>query len=324
MQAADSLGGDDVAVAAAALQAMPDPVLLVAADGTVLHANPAAARILDSLGGSGLDLPPVAGTTVEVELHTASGHRVMEVRTGAIDGPGRDVHVVALRDVTERARVEHALRDFVSTASHEFRSPLSSIVGFAETLERQWDRLAEADRQRYISTIQRQAHRLSRLTADLLTVTRLSGRAMETVVESVSCTELVAGALRLVDLDVTVTVPDDLCVRVDAGHFEDVLVNLLTNAAKYGAPPLEVVGCVEGEDGVLRVVDHGPGVTEEFREHMFDEFSRDRRAAREHPGSGLGLSIVQGLLAQSQGSVAYEETPGGGATFVVRLPRCTA
>jgi signal transduction histidine kinase len=237
---------------------------------------------------------------------------------------GARVHVVTVRDVTERARVEHALRDFVSTASHEFRSPLAAILGFAETLEVQWDSLHDADRQRYVGTIQRQAERLARLTEDLLTVTRLSGPAMETVPESLSCRTLVDGALRLVELDVTVSVPDDVGVHVDPGHFEDVLVNLLTNAGKYGATPIEVTGTVDDDEVVVRVVDHGPGIPEEFQQHMFDQFSRDRRAAREHPGSGLGLSIVRGLLEHNGGSVAYEDTPGGGATFVVRLPRATS
>lgn len=320
MPTADSPGGVEPALAAAAFDGAVDPTLVVSDAGTVLAANPAAAAILDQLVGSGLELPPQPGTTTEVELHTASGHRVVEARAGTATLDEDTVHVVTVRDLTERARVEHALRDFVSTASHEFRSPLAAILGFAETLDVQWDSLRDSDRQRYVGTIQRQAQRLARLTEDLLTVTRLSGPAMETAPESVSCRALVDSALRLVDVEVTVAMSDDLCVHVDPGQFEDVLVNLLTNADKYGDEPVEVTGALDGDVVVLRVVDHGPGIPEEFQRHMFDQFSRDRRAAREHPGSGLGLSIVRGLLEHNGGSVAYEDTPGGGATFVVRLP----
>lgn len=323
MPTADGPGGVDPALTTAAFNGAVDPTLVVSDDGTVLAANTAAAAILDQLVESGLELPPRPGTTTEVELHTASGHRVVEARAGTVTLDDDTVHVVTVRDLTERARVEHALRDFVSTASHEFRGPLAAILGFAETLEVQWDSLRDGDRQRYVGTIQRQAQRLARLTEDLLTVTQLSGPAMETAPTSVSCRSVVDSALRLVDLDVTVTVPDDLWVHVDPGQFEDVLVNLLTNADKYGATPIEVTAAVDGDAAVLRIRDHGPGITEEFQRHMFDQFSRDRRAAREHPGSGLGLSIVRGLLEHNRGSVAYEDTPGGGATFVVRLP-CTA
>jgi signal transduction histidine kinase len=320
MPTVDGPRGVDPALAVAAFDGAVDPTLVVSDDGTVLAANTAAAGILDQLAESGLELPPPPGTTTEVELHTPSGHRIVEARVGTATLGDDAVHVVTLRDLTERARVEHALRDFVSTASHEFRSPLAAILGFAETLDVQWDSLRDGDRLRYVATIQRQAQRLARLTEDLLTVTRLSGPGMETAPQSVSCRALVDGALRLVDLDVTVTLPDDLCVQVDPDHFEDILVNLLTNAGKYGAAPIEVTGTVVGDAVVLRVIDHGRGIPEDFQRHMFDQFSRDRRAAREHPGSGLGLSIVEGLVERNGGSVAYEDTPGGGATFVVRLP----
>lgn len=309
------------ALAAAVFDGASDPILLLSASGEVLAANRPAQRAFgDDVVGRDFGIPASPGKTAEIELHTDDGQRVAELRTGRAQLDGEPVYVATLRDVTDRKRLEQSLRDFVSTASHEFRTPLFAIQGFSETLEMQWDHLADDDRRQYVGTIHRQAQRLARLTDDLLTVTQLDGEGMSASPQPTLCAVVARRALALVDVEVHVDVPDRLRVMVDPDHLEDVLVNLLTNAVKYGAPPLAIAGSVEGQVGVLRVVDHGDGVPAEFRDRMFERFSRDRRAARDHQGTGLGLAIAQGLLRRNDGELTYETTEGGGATFVIRLP----
>ncbi len=312
---------DTEALATVVYAGASDPILVLDARGVVLEANDIAlAAFGGDIIGRDFGIPTTSGTS-EIELHTTDGLRVSELRAGRAELNGEPVFVATMRDVTDRKRVEQSLRDFVSTASHEFRTPLFAIQGFAETLELQWESLEDEDRRQYVETIHRQAQRLARLTDDLLTVTRLDGEALAATLRPTLCAVVVRRALEVVDLDVEVVVDEELRVLVDPDHLEDALVNLLTNADKYGKPPFQVHGVADGSSGLLRVVDHGTGVPSEFRARMFERFSRERRAARDNPGTGLGLAIVQGLMRRSGGELSYEATPGGGATFVLRLPR---
>ena len=312
---------DTEALAAVVSEGASDPILVLTLDGIVLEANEhAVAAFGEDVIGREFGIPTSPGRTTEVELHTGEGLRVSELRTGRASIGEMPVVVAMLRDVTDRKRVEQSLRDFVSTASHEFRTPLFAIQGFAETLELQWDDLGDEERRRYIGTIRRQAERLARLTDDLLTVTRIDGDAIRATTQATVCAVVARRATEVVDIQVDLEVPADFRLQVDPDHLEDVLVNLLTNARKYGAPPVEITASVDGRHGELRVVDHGQGVPSAFRERMFDRFSRERHAARNQQGTGLGLAIAQGLLGRNDGELRYEVTPGGGATFVVRLP----
>lgn len=316
-------GIETVAFAAAMAHGAVDPVLVLSTDGTVLVANDAACVTFgEHIVGSPFGIPTSPGGASEIELITPRGPRIAELRTGTAEALGERVLVVSLRDVTERKRVEQALRDFVSTASHEFRTPLFAISGFGETLETQWGELEDEEKLRYVGIMRRQAERLTRLTDDLLTVARLDGdglRGSPSVVFPAVVAERVSALLD--DLEIEVDIDVDLQVVIDPDHLEDVLINLLTNAKKYGEPPYQL--CAEERDDrvEIRVVDHGTGVPSDFRERMYERFARERRSARDHPGTGLGLAIARGLLQQNDGDLRYESTSGGGATFVIDLPK---
>lgn len=315
---------DISAVAEVAYRGAVDPILVVSTDGVVLEANDHAREAFgEEVVGSSFGVPSTTDGRAEVELRTARGLRVAEMLTGQAVLDGETVHVTTMRDVTERNRIEQNLRDFVSTASHEFRTPLQAISGFGETLDLYWDDIDDEERREHVRTMLRQARRLSRLTDDLLALSRIDEGALAPSPAVVACRELIERALDPVDVPAEVDVPDGLEVFADADHVEDVLVNLLTNASKYGAAPFAVRARADGDEVVLEVVDHGPGVPPGFRQRMFERFSRERRAARAHQGSGLGLAIAKARVEANGGSLRYEETPGGGATFVVRL-RSTA
>jgi signal transduction histidine kinase len=120
--------------------------------------------------------------------------------------------------------------------------------------------------------------------------------------------------------DVLVSVEDGLELLADRDQAQQVLVNLLGNARKYGAAPYEVRARRTGASWVeLRVLDRGPGVSHDLRARMFDQFARGGDVASIVEGSGLGLSIVRALVHAQHGDVVYEDRLGGGAAFVVRL-----
>ena len=313
---------DNEAFAAAVFSGSVDPILVLSHDGVVLQANEAARRVFGrEVAGTEFGIPAASASGAEVDLLTPNGARIAELRLGDAMLYGEPVYVANLRDVTDRKRVEQALRDFVSSASHEFRTPLFAIAGFAETLESQWEALPEGDRQRYIEIIHRQARRLSRLSDDLLTIARLDGDSIE-VLPAVVLVDMIADRAMdlLADVEVVRDIDPTLSALVDPDHLEEMLINLVTNAGKYGGGEIKIQARGVDEFIEIKVSDQGPGVPTAFRDRLFERFSRERGSARKAPGTGLGLAIVLGLLERNAGTIGYEDTPGGGATFVLRLP----
>lgn len=213
--------------------------------------------------------------------------------------------------------------DFVSTVSHELRSPLTSIIGSLDTANRPELAPPEPVSQQLLLSARRQAGRLQRLIEDLLVVSRIDRGAIPLQIETISIHEIFNEIYRVVSIEPTIRVdPVDLEVRADRDHLSRVLINLVENAAKY-APDSQVDLFAWEQAGmaVLAVVDHGPGIPEGERERVFERFTQlDQSDTRLKGGTGLGLSIVKTLTETMHGSVRIETTEGGGATFVVELP----
>jgi len=224
-----------------------------------------------------------------------------------------------------------ALGAFVAVAAHELRTPVAAIVGAVGTLSTGWDRLADSERKQLVAMLERQSARLSRLVEQLLDVSRLDAGAVDTVLQSLDIGAEVAAAVDEVGMaGVAVSCPLGLTARADADCLRRILVNLLTNAGKHGAPPFtieaEVVSPETGDDGhdvEIRVVDAGPGVPPEFVARLFEWFSRATPVPggpARPPGAGLGLAIVAGLARMCDGDAFYRPARSGGAVFGVRLP----
>jgi two-component system, OmpR family, sensor kinase len=226
----------------------------------------------------------------------------------------------------EREASEERLRRFVADASHELRTPVATVRGYAELFRRgaaaRPDDLAKA-----MHRIEAEAERMSVLVDELLLLARLDqGRPLER--EPVDLTalarEAVSGA-RAVDPDrpVELTAPPEVVVPGDAVRLRQVLDNLLANVRRHTPPgtPATVDVSLTGGHATIDVTDQGPGVPAEHRERVFERFYRtDGTRSREGGGAGLGLSIVAAVVTAHDGTVTVTSPPGGGAMFRVRLP----
>jgi two-component system, OmpR family, sensor histidine kinase KdpD len=208
------------------------------------------------------------------------------------------------------------------TVSHDFRSPLTAIATAAEGL--QLANLDDDDRE-LVDTIAEQSGRLSRMVTNLLDLSRLESGAATPAAEWVDVRDLIDAAVTDVAASWPVTVRvrhhgELPLVRLDAAQVQRVLVNLLENAAKFSPPgeDVEVTAAARAGRVEVSVTDHGPGIPEPDRVHIFRPFYRG--AAGTAPGSGLGLAIAQGLAAANGATVALEPANGAGTTLTVSIP----
>jgi signal transduction histidine kinase len=236
--------------------------------------------------------------------------------------------------VTERERqvaqdladANQAMREFVAIASHDLRTPISLVRGYASLLLGSWDTLADADKRKHLEAIERQGSHLSRLVDDLLTISRLDAKALQPDAHDVRLAEAVNEVVRDLgrDDDVECGIEDDLVASVDPEHLGRIVRNLVENAFAYGEPPVELGASLDGDGSsvLVRVRDHGDGVPPDFLPRLFGRFARaETTKTREQRGTGLGLSIVRGLAQANGGDIHYEPASDGGACFVLRLPR---
>jgi two-component system sensor histidine kinase KdpD len=219
----------------------------------------------------------------------------------------------------------------LSSVSHDLRTPLSSIKAAASSLlqkDVQWD---EEARHSFLLTIEHEADRLNRLVGNLLDMSRIEGGALKPEKEWYPISELihdVLGHLQTVlqGREVYVCLPDDLPpVELDYLQIDQVMTNLLENAARYTLPhlPIEITGEATGEYVTISVADHGPGIPSRDLERIFDKFYRVSGTVRRTSsamGTGLGLAVCRGLIEAHGGQIWVENRPGGGAIFHFTLP----
>lgn len=216
-----------------------------------------------------------------------------------------------------------ALRDLIATTSHDIRSALSVIVGFAALLRRDND-ISPEEGKEFADLIHKSARHANRLIAELLQVSKLQAGVVESqpaVVHLASAVELARRQSERPASEVVSEVPDDLQVIADHDHLHRILTNLIANASKYGRPPVSVIAGDVGGRALIHVADEGPGVPPELVPHLFEKFRRGENARSLNPdGAGLGLTIVAGLAKINGGSVWYEPNSPKGARFTVELP----
>jgi two-component system, OmpR family, sensor histidine kinase KdpD len=213
----------------------------------------------------------------------------------------------------------------LNSVSHDLRTPLASIKASASSLLDGEVRWSDAERDEFLTTINTEADRLTRLVHNLLDMSRIEAGALDPHLIESSVAEVVGPVVRRARAAsgqrVEVDVPDELApVLVDPVRLDQVLTNLLDNARGYAADSPVLVVADQADDAVeLRVVDHGPGIPAPERERVFDQFYRVE-GGRRPEGTGMGLAICRGIVQAHGGSLRVETTPGGGATFVLTLP----
>ena len=329
----------------AIIEALPDPLIVLAADRAVLRAN-AAAR-----AAFGSELPsvlrhPVLRAAIERTANkvgaeaadlTLSVPVVREVHATVVRLAGGRVAAV-LSDRTRERALERMRADFVANASHELRTPLASLTGFIDTLRGPAadDPPAQA---RFLQIMAEQAARMNRLIDDLLSLSRIELTEHRPPTDEVSVAELIRWVAAAFEPRVTqrgirleLTAPEDLpTVAGDEDQLGQVLQNLMDNALKYGREggTVRVVAELARPDMrwpnrpglTIAVGDDGAGIAREHIPRLTERFYRvDRGRSRAVGGTGLGLAIVKHIVNRHRGHLAIDSREGEGATFTVWLP----
>ena len=262
-----------------------------------------------------------------IRLRVAGGRIVSAMVTGRYerDGDGRLCGaVLVLRDGTRRRAPAEGI-EVVSTVSHELRSPLTSVKGYTSLLLNRWERLADEQKRMMLEQVHHDADRVTRLVTELLDISRLeSGRLVlrRQLVDVPSLVATVTDKVRMTEpqLDVAVQFPHDFPrVYADPDKVEQVLTNLVENAAKYASPKdMRVEGEVLDGHVAVEVSDRGEGIPPSDLPRVFTKFFR--RAQTRPTGSGLGLWISRGLVEAHGGQLVVESELGKGSTFRFTLP----
>jgi two-component system phosphate regulon sensor histidine kinase PhoR len=314
----------------------------------LVFANPGFAQILD------LDVPPVSGSSllevvrqtelieavrrvlageprVEAEIVTGTLRQhyfaatVASVRAGETSGA-----VIVLHDITELRKLERIRRDFVANVSHEFRTPLTAIQGFSETL------LAGAvndpnNRDRFLGIILEHSRRLARLTEDLLRLSEMDAERLELEVRRLAVSQLVESCYETAQrraaekgLALSLQLPGRLPdIAGDSRRLQEVLQNLLDNAIQYTLPGGKIVLSAEAKNDevIFTVGDTGIGIPRSDQPRIFERFYRvDAARSREAGGTGLGLSIAKHLIEVHGGRIWVESEVGEGSQFHFSIP----
>ncbi len=333
------------------LGAMLEGVIAVDHQHRITHLNLAATRLLqvepERAAGRLLeetvrhpDLHRLAGQVcasgeaaeTELQWH-GSKPCILQVRASPMRSEGRSGTgaVLVLHDITEVRRLEKAQRDFVANVSHEFKTPLTSLKGFVETLQ---DGALDdpADARRFVGIMGRQVDRLQSLVEDVLSLSRLEqeagtrppprqDHALRPILHNALEACLPAAQAKSIALDLVCDSAARACVNPPM--LEQAAINLIDNAIKYSESGTRVDIRVEreGPGWRLAVHDQGPGIEAQHLPLIFDRFYRvDKSRSRKAGGTGLGLSIVRHIALAHDGRVDVQSEPGRGSVFSLILP----
>jgi two-component system sensor histidine kinase KdpD len=231
----------------------------------------------------------------------------------------------AARAVEPLAESERARTALLNAVSHDLRTPIAAAKAAVSSLLAGDVAWSEQDRKELLAAADGSLDRLTELVTNLLDLSRLQAGVLPVLLAPVGLEDVVARALdhaaphgAPVDNDVPADLPP---VRADAGLLERVIANLVQNALRYSPPDARVTitGSTLGDVAELRVVDRGPGIPAAARDGVFAPFQRQGDAPTDGASVGLGLAIARGFTEAMGGAVTAEDTPGGGATLVVRL-----
>ena len=237
--------------------------------------------------------------------------------------------IAVVQDITEHVKLDNMRKEFVADVSHELKTPITSILGYTETLlEGDYDKETQV---KFLNVIESESHRMAKLVSDLLTLSRYDNNKNKTEITDIDLGDLTKKCLEKLKVEiekkqhkiecfVTAEVP---LVKVDKYGIERVILNILTNAIKYTPENGNIkiyVGFVYN-DAYIKVIDNGIGIPEKDLPRVFERFYRVEKArAREMGGTGLGLAIAKEIIEQNNGSINIKSVQGKGTEVVIRIP----
>jgi signal transduction histidine kinase/HAMP domain-containing protein len=341
---------EGTSVLRAVLDATPDAIALLDAQGAVLVDNPPMRDVRDAFGAhaTAIDRNGAVVPVHDREIHEERRDEITLVGTQRTfaryaapvhDGRGRLIgHLLVLREVTGEREAERAKDEFFALVSHELRTPLTAILGYVELMLGESEDVARdgegalgEEHTRHLEIVERNARRLLRLVGDLLFAAQVEAGPLTLEPGEVDLPQLVRDAIALacpraertgIALEATRLDPIEPCVG-DRDRLAQVLDNLISNALKFTPPGGRVSVSLRQHDGCaeIEVSDTGAGIPAEDVPLLFDRFYRASNATEAAvPGLGLGLTIVRAIVEGHQGRVAVRSGGGRGTTFTVLLP----
>ena len=324
---------------------MTDGIIAFDMEGNIMHINPAATDLLklnskdntfEKIFGK-LNIDINLEKIVYLENWTSSEQRVqvedkyLNIFFASFkDEKDRPSGImVVIQDITEHVKLDNMRKEFVADVSHELKTPITSIMGYADTLlEGEYDKETQ---DKFLNVIASEARRMAKLVTDLLILSRYDSNKVKKETTEFDLGELVKKCQEKLQLEinkkghevecfVTANVPP---VKADKDGIERVVLNILTNSIKYtkdGGSIKIYVGFVYN-DAYIKVIDNGIGIPEEDLNRIFERFYRvDKARTREMGGTGLGLSIAKEILDQNNGSIDIKSEKGKGTEVVIRIP----
>jgi two-component system, OmpR family, phosphate regulon sensor histidine kinase PhoR len=270
----------------------------------------------------------------EIVLHGAEDRFLQAHGTFSRDATGEKIQygIIVLNDITKLKKLENVRRDFVANVSHELKTPITSILGFVETL-RDGALEDQTKAREFLDIIVKQSNRLNAIIEDLLSLSRIEQIGETATLEReriplrmvLSSAQLIcANSAGAKDIRLRTRCDDAVTANVNSAMLEQAVVNLIDNAIKYSEPGAEVEIAAERENGTVRidVRDQGCGIPESHLERVFERFYRvDSSRSRKMGGTGLGLAIVKHIVNAHGGWVTVSSEVGKGTVFSLFLPR---
>ena len=324
---------------------MTDGIIAFDLEGEIMHINPAATELLRlspndntfekifSKIGTDINLEK----TIYLENWTSSEQRVQvgDKYLNIFFATFKDENerpsgiMVVIQDITEHVKLDNMRKEFVADVSHELKTPITSIMGYSDTLlEGEYDKETQ---DKFLNVISSEARRMAKLVSDLLILSRYDNNRAKGEVTEFDLGDLVKKCQEKLQLEinkknhqvecfVTANVPP---IKADRDGIERVVLNIMANSIKYtqdGGNIKIYVGFVYN-DAYIKVIDNGIGIPEEDLKRIFERFYRvDKARTREMGGTGLGLSIAKEILDQNGGSIDIKSKQGEGTEVVIRIP----
>ena len=324
---------------------MTDGIIAVNTEGKIIHINPAARELLNVKEGTKTFDEVFKPINIDINLEKViylenwtSSEKKVNIDDKTInlffapyknENDRPDGVIVVIQDITEHEKLNSMRKQFVADVSHELKTPITSILGYTETIIE--NELDEETNKKFLSRISEEAERMANLVSDLLTLSRYDTAKKKVEKTEFDLGELVKYTFEGLQLEIDKKKQEAECfvtsnvplVVADKSGIQRVVLNILTNAIKYtpeGGSIKVYVGFVYN-DAYIKIIDTGIGIPEVDLERIFERFYRvDKARTREMGGTGLGLSIAKEILDQNNGRIDIKSEVGKGTEVVIRIP----